>query len=224
MSSPSASLLFFSAGIASNSTLLQKPRRMHRSPVASSDPAPVLNCPSARHYVGCHHERPQHSGRRTRVSRHPCAFQNPYRLPRRRRHVGPIFGAVPFGQPRTRNCRHRRSPCKPCITSAMKVLIDECAPKALATFLSKHGHECRAVQEVGWSGKQNGELLNLAEVEFEVLVTLDTNLRYQQNLSHRKIAIIVLQGKANRLEDLESSVLPVCGRTRGNSSRPSSVN
>lgn len=84
----------------------------------------------------------------------------------------------------------------------MKVLIDECAPKALATFLSEHGHECRTVQEAGWAGKQNGELLNLAEAEFDALVTLDTNLRYQQNLSGRKIAIIVVLAKVNRLADL----------------------
>jgi len=60
----------------------------------------------------------------------------------------------------------------------MKVLIDECAPRALKSFLSKHGHESLTVQEAGWSGKENGELLALAESEFDVLVTLDTNLRY----------------------------------------------
>lgn len=68
----------------------------------------------------------------------------------------------------------------------MKVLIDECAPRALCLFLSKQGHECQTVQETGWSGKQNGELLDLAEAGFDVLITLDTNLRYQQNLSGRR--------------------------------------
>jgi predicted nuclease of predicted toxin-antitoxin system len=61
----------------------------------------------------------------------------------------------------------------------VRVLIDECAPKALKKHLANHGHECLTVQEAGWSGKQNGELLNLAEKAFDVLVTLDTNLRYQ---------------------------------------------
>jgi hypothetical protein len=42
------------------------------------------------------------------------------------------------------------------------VLIDECAPRALKQTLSAHGYECRAVQEAGWSGKVNGELLELA--------------------------------------------------------------
>jgi predicted nuclease of predicted toxin-antitoxin system len=84
----------------------------------------------------------------------------------------------------------------------MRVLVDECAPKALKVFLSKHGHECLTVQEAGWSGKENGELLALAETRFDVLVTLDTNLRYQQNLTGRKIAIVVLQASSNRLEHI----------------------
>jgi len=61
----------------------------------------------------------------------------------------------------------------------MRVLIDECAPSALKHVLAAHGHRCRTVQETGWSGKRNGELLDLAEGEFDVLVTLDTNLRYK---------------------------------------------
>jgi hypothetical protein len=69
----------------------------------------------------------------------------------------------------------------------MKVLIDECAPRALKSFLSKHGHESLTVQEAGWSGKQNGE---------------DTNLLYQQKLAGRRLAIVVLQSSSNRLEHL----------------------
>ena len=84
----------------------------------------------------------------------------------------------------------------------MRILIDECAPRALKKHLINHGHECRAVQESGWSGKENGELLSLAEAAFDVLVTVDTNLRYQQNLTRRKIAIVVLQSSSNRLEHL----------------------
>jgi predicted nuclease of predicted toxin-antitoxin system len=60
----------------------------------------------------------------------------------------------------------------------MKVLIDECAPKALKTFLTEHSHESLTVQEAGWAGKQNGELLKLAETDFDALITVDTNLRY----------------------------------------------
>jgi len=82
----------------------------------------------------------------------------------------------------------------------MRILIDECAPRALKKHLMNHGHECRTVQEVGWSGKQNGELLRLAEAAFDVLVTVDTNLRFQQNLAGRRIAIVVFQSSSNRLE------------------------
>ena len=91
----------------------------------------------------------------------------------------------------------------------MRILIDECTPRALRTFLSKEGHECRTAQEAGWSGKENGELLSLAEAAFDALVTLDTNIRYQQNLSYRKIAIVVLQCSSNRLDHLRQ-FFPAC--------------
>lgn len=84
----------------------------------------------------------------------------------------------------------------------MKVLIDECAPTALKFSLAAHGHECVTVQEAGWSGKANGELLILAETQFDVLVTLDTNLRYQQKLAGRRISIVVMRAQSNRLEHL----------------------
>jgi len=93
----------------------------------------------------------------------------------------------------------------------MRVLIDGCAPSALTRFLKQHGHECRSVQESGWSGKQNGELLQLAESEFDVLITLDTNVRYQQNLTRRKIAILVIRALSNRLADL-SQHFPACAQ------------
>lgn len=91
----------------------------------------------------------------------------------------------------------------------MRVLIDECAPRVLKKHFMNYGHECRTVQEEGWSGKQNGELLNLAEPAFDVLVTVDTNLRYQQNLAGRRIAIVVLQASSNRLEHLRQ-YFPAC--------------
>jgi hypothetical protein len=60
----------------------------------------------------------------------------------------------------------------------MRILIDECAPKALKQHLTGHRHECLTVQEAGWSGKQNGELLNLAEAAFDAFVTY----RYESSL------------------------------------------
>ncbi len=91
----------------------------------------------------------------------------------------------------------------------MRILIDECAPRALKKHLMDHGHECRTVQEAGWSGKRNGELLRLAEAAFDVSVTVDTNLSYQHNLASRRIAIVVLQSPSNRLENLRQH-FPAC--------------
>ncbi len=53
----------------------------------------------------------------------------------------------------------------------MRVLVDECLPRALKRFLDEH--ECRTVGEMGWSGKKNGILLSLAGAEFDVLITID---------------------------------------------------
>jgi predicted nuclease of predicted toxin-antitoxin system len=85
----------------------------------------------------------------------------------------------------------------------MKVLIDECAPRAMQVALAASGLDCATVQEAGWSGKENGELLPLADVSFDVLVTIDRNLRYQQNLTGRKIALLVVRARTNRVVDLE---------------------
>ncbi len=81
----------------------------------------------------------------------------------------------------------------------MRVLIDECDPKALKTVLAAQGHECLTAQEAGWSGKENGELLVLAEPQFDVLVTLDTNIQYQQKLAGRRIALLIIRARSNRL-------------------------
>lgn len=91
----------------------------------------------------------------------------------------------------------------------MRILIDECAPRALSVFLSNQGHECRTVQQAGWSGKQNGELLNLAESAFDVFVTVDSQIQHQQKLSRRSLAIIVLKARTNRLADL-SPLFSLC--------------
>jgi hypothetical protein len=54
----------------------------------------------------------------------------------------------------------------------MKVLIDECAPKALKVALAASGFDCTTVPEAGWSGKENGELLALPDASFDVVVTI----------------------------------------------------
>ena len=61
----------------------------------------------------------------------------------------------------------------------MRILLDENLPRKLAGHLM--GHMCRTVVECGWSGKKNGEWLGLADPQFDVLLTLDKNLPYQQN-------------------------------------------
>lgn len=84
----------------------------------------------------------------------------------------------------------------------MKLLIDECAPRDLKLSLATHGHECHTVQEAGWSGKKNGELLALAEGRFEVFITLDKNLQFQQNLSGRNIAVLLIGARSNDFDDI----------------------
>ena len=72
----------------------------------------------------------------------------------------------------------------------MRVLLDECVPWPIHLALA--GHECASVQGRGWEGRRNGELLGAAEVEFDVFLTADQNLAYQQNLRGRRIGVIVL--------------------------------
>jgi predicted nuclease of predicted toxin-antitoxin system len=89
----------------------------------------------------------------------------------------------------------------------MKVLIDENLPRKLAGHLK--GHECRTVTECGWAGKTNGELLSLAEPLFDVLLTLDKNIPYQQDLQSGRIAILIVRARSNRIQDL-LPVIPDC--------------
>jgi hypothetical protein len=90
----------------------------------------------------------------------------------------------------------------------MKVLLDECIPRKLKNVLLDH--ECRTVPEVGLAGMKNGELLSLAEQRgFEVFVTMDHGIEYEQNLKGRNIAIIIIGAKSNQLADLLPHV-PAC--------------
>ena len=72
----------------------------------------------------------------------------------------------------------------------MKIIIDECVPHIVKKRLSPR--EIKTVQEMGWAGVKNGELLKFVEAEFEIFITSDKNLRYQQNLQNRKLAILLL--------------------------------
>jgi predicted nuclease of predicted toxin-antitoxin system len=81
----------------------------------------------------------------------------------------------------------------------MRVLLDECMPRKFKNQLA--GHDC-AIPEAGFSGKKNGELLKLAEEDFEVFVTLDRGIEYQQNLATHRLVVLVLRAKSSRLDDL----------------------
>jgi len=89
----------------------------------------------------------------------------------------------------------------------MKVLFDECVPHRFKLNFLSGKIECVTVPEAGLAGKTNGELLELAETSFDVFVTLDKGIPYQQNLAGRRIAIILIRAKSNRLADLMPHVL-----------------
>jgi hypothetical protein len=83
----------------------------------------------------------------------------------------------------------------------MKVLLDECIPRKLKNSLSDH--ECQTVPEAGLAGEKNGRLLSLAEsAGFQLFLTMDKGLQYQQNLAGRSISILILHARSNRLHDL----------------------
>ena len=83
----------------------------------------------------------------------------------------------------------------------MRVLLVEQLPRQLAALLT--GHDVRTVQDESWAGFKNGELLDAAEdAGFNVLVTADRNLQFQQNHVRRKLGVVLLCGVSNALEDL----------------------
>jgi hypothetical protein len=82
----------------------------------------------------------------------------------------------------------------------MRVLLDECVPRGLRAELP--GHEVKTVAEAGWAGAKNGALLQLAAAQFDVLLTVDSSLEYQQSFSGVTIAVIVIEAPSNDIEDL----------------------
>jgi predicted nuclease of predicted toxin-antitoxin system len=90
----------------------------------------------------------------------------------------------------------------------MHILIDECIDERFRNSLP--GHDCKTVRYAGLAGLTNGELLAAAETaKFDVFLTVDQGIEYQQNLTGRSIAIIIVRTKSNRLKDLLPHV-PVC--------------
>jgi len=83
----------------------------------------------------------------------------------------------------------------------VRILLDEQLPRQLAPYVV--GHDVRTVQQESWAGLKNGALLSAAEAaEFAVFLTGDQNLQFQQNISKRRLGVVVLCAASNALEDL----------------------
>ena len=89
----------------------------------------------------------------------------------------------------------------------MRVLLDECVDARFAREIV--GHDVTTVPRKGWSGVTDRVLLERAQVEFDVLLTTDRNLEFQQNLAKFDIAVVVLCGRSSRLADLKPLVAQV---------------
>lgn len=88
----------------------------------------------------------------------------------------------------------------------MKILLDENLPRQLKTDFGPN-YDVKTVQEMGWLGKKNGELLALIALNgFDYFVTIDKNLRYQQNLDRTDLKIFLLLAINNRRESLQALV------------------
>ena len=84
------------------------------------------------------------------------------------------------------------------------MLLDECVDRRLAGDIQ--GHDVKTVPQAGWAALKNGELLGRAQPEFDVFVTVDHNLPFQQDLSRFSIAVIVLRAPSNRVTDLRGLI------------------
>jgi predicted nuclease of predicted toxin-antitoxin system len=91
----------------------------------------------------------------------------------------------------------------------MRVLIDECLPAGLKESLTTLGFEVETVRRAGYGAKKNGELLSLMEGRWDVLLTNDRNIKFQQNMAGRNISLVILRAESNRIRDL-LPLLPAC--------------
>jgi predicted nuclease of predicted toxin-antitoxin system len=91
----------------------------------------------------------------------------------------------------------------------VNVLLDECVPARLGSLLTDHS--VTTVPRCGWAGIKNGDLLKLAEKEFDVFVTVDRKLSVQQDLTGVDIAVVLIRSRSNRLEDIRPLVPELLG-------------
>ena len=83
----------------------------------------------------------------------------------------------------------------------MKILLDECVNKRLKSYLNDF--EVYTVTEMGWSGTKNGELMSLCVAGwFDIILTIDKNMVYQQNIEKYSISIVVLNSQTSKIEEL----------------------
>jgi hypothetical protein len=86
----------------------------------------------------------------------------------------------------------------------VRVLLDECVPRKLRRELP--GHEVRTVAEMGWFGAKNSALLRLAALEFDVFLTVDQGIPFQQNLAGVDLALVIVRAPSNDIEDLRPAM------------------
>lgn len=95
----------------------------------------------------------------------------------------------------------------------MRVLLDESLPHDLAAELG--GHDIQTVVGVGWAGLQNGELLRRAPGQFDVFVTMDQNIPFQQNVPALRVGVVLIRAPSNRMADLRPLVPALLGALDG---------
>ena len=104
----------------------------------------------------------------------------------------------------------------------MKILFDQGTPAPLKPFLT--GHKVQTVFELGWSTLTNGELLSRAEASFDLLITTDQQLRYQQNLPRTELRIVVLMTTSwPRIESDVERVVQIVNETQPGEYREVSI-
>jgi hypothetical protein len=91
----------------------------------------------------------------------------------------------------------------------VKILLDECVDRRLARDLA--GHSVTTVPRHGWAGIKNGDLLALAEKEFDAFITVDRKLAKEQDLTEFDIAVVLIRSRSNRLEDIRPLVPELLG-------------
>ncbi len=91
----------------------------------------------------------------------------------------------------------------------MNVLLDECLPARLGRLLT--GHSVTTAPRRGWAGIKNGDLLKLAEKEYDIFLTVDQKLSLQQDLTEFDIAVVLIRSPSNRLEDIRPLVPEILG-------------